>query len=317
MRATALVTVSSRMNFNPSKSRVRPAESPKHLEGHGFWWAFLGVLAFSFSLPMTRLAAPVFGGFAVGMARALVAGLLAVALLYARREAMLERRHWLPVALTALGVVIGFPVFSSMALQFGASSHASIINGLLPAVTAVFAVTIGRERPGWVFWVVFGLGIVTVLAFAVVRQAGLPAPADALMLVAVAFGALGYFYGGKLAAILGGWRVICWALVLALPVTALTSAFSLVGRPLEPTPAAWIGLGYVSLVSMFTGFFAWYKGMAMVGVAKSSQVQLAQLPLALLWSTVLLGEPLDTLTIVCGALMVAVAFLSRLTRVAR
>jgi drug/metabolite transporter (DMT)-like permease len=303
------------MTFKPQTRGTSPSST--HLESHGFWWSFLGVLAFSFSLPMTRLAAPIFGGFTVGMGRAVVAGILACAFLYARREPMLERQYWLPVALTALGVVVGFPVFSSLALQLGASNHASIINGLLPAVTAVFAVSIGRERPSLKFWAVFGLGVLTVLGFAVIRQSGLPAPADALMLVAVAFGALGYFYGGRLAVSLGGWRVISWALVFALPITTLAIGFSLVGRTFTPTPEAWIGFAYVSLISMFLGFFAWYKGMAMVGVAKSSQVQLAQLPLALLWSTVLLGEPLDALTIVCGAVMVAVAFLSRLTRVTR
>ena len=71
------------------------------------------------------------------------------------------------------------------------------------------------------------------------------------------------------------------------PVTAARA-----GAQPAPTPAptAWLGFAYVSVISMFLGFFAWYAGLARGGVAKIGQVQLAQPVLSLVWAALILGE---------------------------
>jgi drug/metabolite transporter (DMT)-like permease len=280
-------------------------------------WALLGVLMFSFTLPMTRLCAPVFGGLTVGVGRCVVAGLLAALLLWSRRERLPERRHWRALGWTALGVVFGFPWLSSIALQLVDASHGSVTNGLLPAATAVVAVVLGRERPRPLFWLVCALGVVATLLYGLSRGAGSLAPGDLFMLLAVALAAIGYAEGGKLAKELEGWRVISWVLALSLPISllALPLVLLLHGPIVLPiTPITWLSFGYVSVFSAFLGFFAWYKGLALGSVAKTGQVQLMQTPLAVLWSFVLLGEHFDILTVLAAGFMVLVAVLSRFTR---
>jgi drug/metabolite transporter (DMT)-like permease len=289
----------------------------RSLETQAALWAFLGVLAFSFSLPMTRIAAPAFGGYTVGIGRAIIAALLAAAVLVWRREHLPAREHWRGLALVAIGVVFGFPVLSSLALQLVDSSHGSVINGLMPASSAVAAVVFARERPRLEFWLVCALGVVAAILYGISKGAGQLQPGDFLMLLAVVFGGIGYAEGGRLARALEGWRVICWALVFALPLLVVTFPFALSQHQLEPTPQAWLAFAYVSVFSMFLGFFAWYKGLAMGSIAKTGQVQLAQTPLTLLWSALLLGEALDPVTLLAGAFMVLVALLSRFTRVSR
>ncbi|MBB5293810.1 DMT family transporter (plasmid) [Deinococcus metallilatus] len=282
-------------------------------ETSGWWWAALGVLCFSFTLPATRLAVPEFGGYTVGFGRAVVAALLAVALLLARRERLPARRHWRGLGLVALGVVFGFPVLTSLALRTVPSSHGAVVVGLLPAATAVAAVLLTRERPRPVFWLVCALGVVAVLWFAATTGAGHLETGDVYMLLAVLLAAVGYAEGGRLARQLDGWRVVSWALVFSLPFALIATLLAPWPTHL-PSPGAWAAFGYVSMVSMFLGFFAWYRGLALGGVARAGQVQLVQPVLTVVWSALLLGEGLDGRTILAALLVVAVAALSRLTR---
>ncbi|WP_310584897.1 DMT family transporter [Deinococcus sp.] len=279
----------------------------------GWWWAALGVLIFSFTLPMTRLAVPDFGGLTMGFGRAVVAGLLAGGLLLWRRDRLPLPRYWAGLALVAGGVVFGFPVFTSLALRTVPAIHGAVVIGLLPAATAIAAVLFARERPRPVFWLVCGLGVVSVLVFALVSGAGQLRLGDVYLLLAVIFAATGYAEGGRLARELDGWRVICWALVLAFPFSVVALLLSPWPTHLPPVPA-WLAFGYVSVFSMLLGFFAWYRGLALGGIARAGQIQLVQPILTVFWSALLLKEALDGRTLLAAALVFSCAALSRFTR---
>lgn len=279
-------------------------------------WGLIGVLAFSFSLPMTRLAVEDLDATFVGLGRALVAAILAGALLAIRREPLPDRRDIPRFALVALGVVIGFPLLTTIALQHLTSAHSSVIVGLLPAATAVFAVLRAGERPSRAFWLAATAGLVAVLVFAVTQGVNGLAPADLLVLAAVASAGLGYAEGGALSRRYGGWQVICWALLLAAPFLILPTA--LATHDLGDVSAqAWLGFAYVAAVSMFLGFFAWYHGLALGGVAKIGQTQLAQPVLTLLWSALLLGEHVTAGMVVAALAIVACVLATQRTRAAQ
>lgn len=274
----------------------------------------LGVLSFSITLPVTRIAVPLLGGTFVGLGRAVVAGILALLVLLIRREPLPARRHWFGLLLVAIGVVIGFPLFSALALQSLPASHGAVVVGLLPAATAVMAVLRAGERPSRGFWLSCIGGVLAVIIFAIIQGAGHPQPADLLLLLAVVFGALGYAEGGRLARELGGWRVICWALVLIGPFLVLPVIFSFHpdGNIAQPIP--WLGFAYVSVISMFLGFFAWYHGLAVGGVARIGQIQLLQPVLTLIWAALFLKEQVTFLMILASLLVIASAAASQWTR---
>jgi drug/metabolite transporter (DMT)-like permease len=264
-----------------------------------------GVLCFSFTLPATYLADPAFGGVAVGLGRAIIAAVLAALVLLVRREALPPRRTWLSLCFVAFGVVIGFPLFSALALEGTPVAHSAIISGLLPAATAVGAVLRARERPSALFWLSSIAGMLAVLLFAFVQGAGHLQAGDGWMLLAVGAGAVGYTEGGRLSRELGGWRVICWALVLAAPFLLLPVGWSLAHHGIQGSdPRAWLGLAYVAIFSMFLGFFAWYHGLALGGIARISQLQLLQPLLTIVWAALLLGEQLTLLTGLTAVLVV-------------
>lgn len=274
----------------------------------------LGVLMFSFTLPATKFAVADLNPVVVGLARAVVAGVLASIVLLATKAPFPARRHWGRIAQVALGVVVGFPMFSTLALYRLSSAHGAVITGLLPAATAVLAVLLAGEHPSRMFWLVSLLGLVSILAFSASQGAGLPRLGDLLALAAVAFGALGYAQGAVVARELGGWRVICWALVLAFPVVLPIAAAAAYRSGLVAGPKAWAGFSYVSVVSMFLAFFAWYGGLAAGGLARISQLQLAQPVLTLVWAYFLLGEHIGPATVMAGAGVLLCAAASQRTR---
>lgn len=254
-------------------------------------WGLLGVLAFSGTLPATRAALPAFGPVTVGLGRAVVAGLLASVTLWVGHAPRPTRRQWPAIGVVVLGVVVGFPVLSAFALRVVGASHGAILVGLLPVATAVVAAVRVGERPSPLFWSACLAGTATVVAFALVAGAGSLRPADVLLLAAVIAGAIGYAEGAVLARQMPGWQVICWALLASLPVLVPVCAVGLVTRPPHPAGVSpWVGFGYVSVVSMFLGFFAWYHGLARGGVARVGQLQLIQPVLTLVWAAALLDE---------------------------
>ncbi|MBA2514533.1 MAG: DMT family transporter [Solirubrobacterales bacterium] len=257
----------------------------------------LGILGFSFSLPATKLAVETLDPWFVAFGRAVIAGMLATIVLAAAHAARPSRAQVRSLLIVALGVVVGFPLFTSLALQTRPAGQSAVVIAVLPAMTAVMAVLRAGERPSRAFWLASTAGLVAALAFAFTRGATGPQLPDLFLLLAVALCALGYAEGGMLARNLGGGRTICWALVLSLPVTVPVAAVTLPldgGVGLVP----WLGFGYVSLISMFLGFFAWYAGLARGGVARVGQIQLAQPLLSLVWAALVLSEavgPADAL----------------------
>lgn len=268
----------------------------------------LGVLAFSFTVPLTRVAVTDLDPMLVGVGRAVVAGLLALALLAAVRPRTPRGSQWLRLVVVACGVVVGFPVLTSLALTTTTAAHAAVVIGLLPAATAVAAVIRTGERPPVRFWAFATVGAIAVAVFSTLGHGALGAPTagDLLLLGAVVAGAVGYAEGGLLARELGAWQTISWALVVALPATSVVTAV-LVTRS---TPSAggvqWAAFAYLAGVSMFLGFFAWYRGLAIGPMTTISQIQLVQPVLSVLWSVALLGENL-TLALVLGALAIILA----------
>jgi drug/metabolite transporter (DMT)-like permease len=267
-------------------------------------WGLVGVLGFSFSLPATRLAVADLDPTFVGLGRALVAAVLAGALLLARRERVPDRRDLPRFALVGLGVVVGFPLLSSLALRQLSSAHASVVVGVLPAATAAWAVARAGERPARSFWVAAAAGLVAVLAFAATQGVDGIATADLLVLGAVALGGLGYAEGGALSRTYGGWQVICWALVLSAPALIVPVALS-ARHGVHADAQAWLGFAYVAVISMSLAFFAWYHALALGGVAKVGQVQLAQPVLTLVWAALLLNEQVTTAMVVAALAVLA------------
>ena len=257
-------------------------------------WAALGVLAFSFTFPATALAEREFNSLLVGAGRSVIAAAIAAICLLALRAPLPAREAWPGLIAVALGCGVGFGVLSALALRHTTSSHAAVVVGLLPAATATVAVIRIGERPGALFWAASILGTATVTAYAVSRGAGSLHPADLLLLASVLAAAIGYAEGGRLTMDMPGWQVTAWGLVAALPISLPMTVAALLQQAPGPAKAsALLGFAYVGTISTFVGFFAWYRGLAEAGVAKASQIQLAQPLLTIAWSVPLLGDHLD------------------------
>jgi drug/metabolite transporter (DMT)-like permease len=250
----------------------------------------IGVIIFSGSLPATRLAVQAFDPIFLTVARASIAGVLALCLLLMFRQPRPDRSQLLPLAVVASGVVIGFPLLTALALQYVTSAHSIVFVGLLPLATAVFAVLRGGERPKPVFWVFSVLGSLLVIGFAFSKGLTASPLGDILMLLAILVCGLGYAEGAKLSKKLGGWQVICWALVLSLPLTVLLSLYKAPASFTNISTAAWACLGYVSIFSMLVGFVFWYRGLAQGGIAAVGQLQLLQPFFGLALAATLLHE---------------------------
>lgn len=270
--------------------------------------------AFSLTVPVTRIVAPVLGGWTVGLGRAVGATVLAVAALALTRSPLLPPREIRGrVAVAGAGVVLGFPVLTSLALQSVPAGRAAVVVGLLPAATAGVAVLRAGERPSGRYWGAMALGVLGVAAFAVGEGAGRAGPADLLLVGAVAAAAVGYAEGAVLTRDHGGWRVISWALVSTAPVTVPLTAWAVAagGIPDGVGPAAWAGFAYLSAVSMYLGFVAWYAGLAQGGVARVGQLQLLQPFLSLGWAAWLLGETITTASLAAAAVVLLAVLLGR------
>ena len=288
-----------------------PSSVSSAAETRGLLYGFLGIAIFSLSLPATRLAVAGLDPFLVGLGRSLAVSPLAGLLL------LISRSRWpgwnlVPSFLIVIaGVIAGFPVLSALAMQSVPASHGAVLLGIMPLATALAGTLRAGDRPSLGFWLAGLAGSALVIGFAVERGAGQPQPADGLLLLAVAAAALGYAEGGRLAQRLGGWQVICWALVIAAPLLLLPVGWLAWRHGLQAPPLAWAGFAYVALFSQFIGFFFWYKGLALGGVARVSQVQLAQLFLTLGASALFLGEHVDLTTILFGVAVAIVLVIGR------
>ncbi|MDQ0511824.1 DMT family transporter [Ancylobacter amanitiformis] len=279
---------------------------PRTSEGWGS--GLIGVLIFSGSLPATRVAVGGFTPLFLTSARAVIAALLGAALLLALRQPRPARADLAPLAVVALGVVVGFPLLTALALQHITSAHSVVFIGLLPLATALFGVMRAGERPRPAFWLFSLLGAASVVGFALANGGAASPAGDLLMIAAILLCGLGYAEGARLSRRLGGWQVISWALVLALPAMAVVAALT---RPMAWSGIggpAWLGLGYVSVFSMLIGFVFWYRGLALGGIAGVGQLQLLQPFFGLALAGLLLGEPVaGSMVLATGGVVLCVA----------
>jgi drug/metabolite transporter (DMT)-like permease len=283
----------------PPTSHPSPADRRR-----GLLFGLLGVACFSLTLPATRVAVTGLDPVFVGLGRGIVAAMLAAVVLLATRtpwpgHALLPR-----IAVVGAGVIVGFPLFTAWAMRHVPAAHGAIVIGLLPLATALAGAWLAHERPTPVFWLCSAAGSAVVVGFALWQGGGTPHPADFLLLAAVAAAAIGYAEGGRLARTLGGWQVISWALVLAAPLLLVPTLWVVDARLLSASPLAWAGFAYVSVFSMFLGFFAWYRGLALGGIAVVGQTQLLQPFLTLFASSWLLGERLGPATFIAASLVI-------------
>jgi len=279
----------------------------------GMWLGVLGVAFFAVTLPMTRLAtgtqaAPQLSPWFLTLGRAALAGVLSAIFLVATRSPLPKRPQWKPLGMAVLGNAIGFPLLLAFALRVVSASHAAVITALLPLVTAACAAWVLHQRARLGFWLCAIAGSLLVVVFSLLRAGthgggfGLEW-ADVLLVCAVLAASLGYIYGAQVTPALGAERVICWVCVLALPVSLPGTLWL---WPQQPVAAsAWVGFAYVGVFSMWVGFFAWYRGLAIGGALRVSQTQLLQPFLSILAAVPLLGEPLDIVTLGFAAAVVA------------
>ena len=288
----------------------------------GLLLGLVAVVIFSVTLPVTRLAvgtpdAPQLSGTFVALSRAVLAAGLSIVYLLAVRAPWPERSQWLPLTVISLGVVLGFPICTSIALQQVEAVHASAILGMLPLSTAVIGAVMHKQRPSLGFWPCAGLGSALVITYALLRA---PAgaivlhQADALLLLAIISASTGYAWGARLSGQMPPEQVICWSLVLALPLTLPGSWWTWPQTQVQA--GTWLALGYLAMFSMWVGFFFWYRGLAMGGTVRVSQVQLLQPFLSMLFAVILVGERLDALTVGFALAVLATVVLGRKMAVA-
>jgi drug/metabolite transporter (DMT)-like permease len=308
MRAQSSATAPKRITVSGPQSTETAAESTTA----GTLLAALGVVSFSLTFPATAWGLESFGPWALVAVRSLLAALIAGGCLLVLRVRVPERRHWAGLAVVAAGVVIGFPLLTTLALQTSTTAHAAVVVGLLPLTTALFSALRMGTRPSRTFWTAALAGAAAVLAFTVQQSGGALSTADLYLFGALLVCAAGYTEGGRLARVMPGWQVIGWALVLCLPLTVPGAIVALSFEPVHLTAHGVAGLLWVAAGSQFLGLVVWYRGMAAIGIPKASQLQLAQPLLTLVWSVLLLGEHLPVAApVTAAAVLVCIAVTQR------
>ncbi len=275
----------------------------------GMLIGFLGIAMFSLTLPFTRYTIAFADPLLVAWGRAVVAGVAGAACLLVMRQRAPNRGEFKYLLLAIVGIVFGWPTLSSISMKYAPAAHGAVLNGLLPLSTAAVGALLARQRLPVSFWALALLGAALVSVYALWQGAGALQAGDGVMLVAVVCGGIGYAGGAKAATTLGGWQTICWALVIALPLTstATAAAYAMIPVAWGSIPAlAWWAFAYLALVSQLIGFFAWYAGLAMGGVPAVSQVQLLQIFMTVAASSALALDPVPTRTWVFAVLIIGV-----------
>lgn len=270
----------------------------------GWGSGLAGVLIFSASLPATKVAVADFSPLFLTSARAVIAALVGAGLLFVFRETRPRKADMIPLAIVALGVVVGFPLFTALALQHITSAHSIVFIGVLPLMTAIFGVLRAGECPQPLFWGFAGMGGLLVASYALLQNADVSLIGDAYMIAAIVLCGLGYAEGAKLSRYLGGWQVISWALLLSLPIMAGIAIASVPDTFAAVSLGGWIGLAYVSLFSMMIGFVFWYRGLAIGGIAGVGQLQLLQPFFGFMLAGLLLDEPVQLAMLLVTVLVI-------------
>lgn len=281
---------------------------------NGYWLGLLGVVLFSLNFVAMKVALRHFDATFVGLGRGILAAIPAAALLYFTRQPMLRKRHILPILVTSLGVAVAFPFLLAVALKDVHASHAAVVSGLIPIGTATLGSWRDRERHSAFFWLSALAGSVIVLVYAWLQGGNTLGKADLALLGAVFAGAVGFVEGARLAREIGSWQVICWTLVLSAPLLAFPVIGHVTPGYWHASWQAWLGFLYAGFGSMFLGYYFWYRGLAIGGTARVSQLQLLQPFLALASCALLLQETLTLPTILCGVLVIGCVLLCRVAR---
>jgi drug/metabolite transporter (DMT)-like permease len=280
-----------------------------NLSRQGLFFGLVGMVMFALTLPLTKLAVLAFDPWLVTFGRAVAAALFGAVFLRSVGARLPHRKHWGALCLVVVGNVVGFPLLLALALTLVPANHAAVITGLLPLTTAIFAVILTKERPSFLFWIAALAGSALVLAFALHRGAGHLVAADGLLLLAMILASVGYVAGAKLTPALGGLETMSWALVAALPFTLPVTAYVAYQSGLTAFASApwsaWLGFAYVSVFSMFIGFWFWFRGLHFGGAARVGQVQLLQPFISIFASALILSEALtlDVLAFVLAVML--------------
>jgi len=280
----------------------------------GILWGLLAVLAFSLTVPLTRIAAPIFGGVVAGLGRAALAAMFAGAFLVATSQPRPALRDLPALMAVGLGLFVGYPLFLSLGLETVPSIHGAVTSGLLPLATAVAATASAGERPPLMFWIGTLSGVLVVLTFAITQGGGTIGPGDAWLLCAVGSAGVGNSSGGLIARKIGGWQTICWALLVVSPITFGAVLQDSARLTLHAPFAAWMSLLYLGTVSSLLAFFAWVKGLSIGGIARIGQLQLIQTFTILPFSAILLGEPITYASMIASLAVLSCAILCLRTR---
>jgi drug/metabolite transporter (DMT)-like permease len=286
-------------------------------ESEAYLWGFLGISGFALTLPATKVALPLWGVIGIGIGRAVLAGIIASTLLIFTRSKVPNLNQLGRLAVVALGVIFGFPLFSAYAMQYVPASHGAIIVGLIPLFTAMFAVLLAQERPSVTYWFAGLVGSSAIVIYSIYVGGGSLHPADLALLLAVISAAIGYAEGARLAKEMKSWLVICYALVLSLPWTILLCLSAGKVNWEASSLAAWSGFFYVSLISMLLAFFAWYRGLELGGIAKIGQLQLIQPFITLFASAFFFAEKLSIEMFITLAVVLLSVYFGRKSRVIR
>jgi drug/metabolite transporter (DMT)-like permease len=287
-------------------------------EARGFAWGLLGVAIFGLTLPFTRLALVDLDPVFVALGRAVLAAIPAAAILAATRTRLPPPELRPRLALAALGVVVGFPVAATIAMTTVPSSHGAVVLGLLPLATALAGTLRGGEHPSPTFWLWAAAGSAVVVVFALRAGGDGISGADAWLVLAIACAAFGYAEGAVVSRSIGGWQTISWILVLSAPVIVLPVAYLAATSGIaQARPSAWVGFAYVGFGSMFLGFFAWYRGLALGGTARVGQVQLLQGFFTLAGGWAIAGEAFDPEALLFLVAVIAIVALGRRASVQR
>ena len=280
-------------------------------ETKGMLIGFIGILIFSLTLPVSKIAVLSFDPYFIAFGRATLAGMVALAYLLYKKEIMPSMADFAKFVVIALGVIFGFPIFTTIAMTEGSSSHGAVVLGMMPLATAVIGVIRFKERPSLGFWLVSLLGAALVVVYALLKSSGSFTYIDGLLVLGGLSAAVGYVEGGELSRKINPRSVISWALVTSLPVNIVMSYVTFNTQYIHAGPIAWTSFIYLSLFSMFIGFFFWYEGLAIGGIARVSQVQLIQPFCTLVAASILLGDSLTIMNLVFAFLVVSTVILGK------
>ena len=280
-------------------------------ETKGMLIGFIGILIFSLTLPVTKIAVLSFDPYFIAFGRATLAAVVALAYLIYKKEPMPTRADFTKFVVIALGVVFGFPIFTTVAMAEGSSSHGAVILGMMPLATTVIGVIRFKERPSLGFWLVSLLGAALVVIYALLKSSGSFTYVDVLLVLGGICACVGYVEGGELSRKMNPRSVISWTLVISLPINLVVSYVTFDPQYMNAGPIAWTSFIYLSLFSMYIGFFFWYEGLAIGGIARVSQVQLTQPFCTLIAASVLLGDSLTIMNLVFAFLVISTVILGK------